>query len=122
MPGRRSPGILDGRYEMRETSGGCTLPPDQDFAARLVETYFGASYRDVFLGGHGHGPWLTPDEYFRAETTGPIYTHGWALAGRAAELRDLAAFLKDSGQQVAVITGRGGIGKTRLLVRVRPYG
>jgi transcriptional regulator with XRE-family HTH domain len=101
--------------DARDLSADVRYLPDQDFAVRLVETYFGASYRDVFLGGHGHGPWLTPDEYFRAETSGTIYTYGWALAGRAAELRDLAAFLKDSGQQVAVITGRGGIGKTRLL-------
>jgi transcriptional regulator with XRE-family HTH domain len=101
--------------DARDLSADVRYLPDQDSAARLVETYFGASYRDVFLGAHGHGAWLTPGEYFSAETSGRIYTHGWTLAGRAAELRDLAAFLKDSGQQVAVITGRGGIGKTRLL-------
>ena len=88
---------------------------DQDAAVRLVETYFGGTYRELFLGFPDPGPWLTSADFFRPETSGRIYTHDWTLVGRAAELRNLTTFLEDHERAIAIIVGRGGIGKSRLL-------
>ena len=88
---------------------------DQDAAVRLVETYFGVAYREVFLGLPDPGPWLSPADFFRHEASGRIYSHDWTLVGRATDVRNLTAFLDDPECAVAVIVGRGGIGKSRLL-------
>jgi len=88
---------------------------DQAAAIRLIETYFGGTYRALFLGFLDPGPWLTSADFFRPETSGRIYTHAWTLVGRATELRNLTAFVNDTESAVAVIVGRGGIGKSRLL-------
>ena len=88
---------------------------DQDAAVRLVETYFGVAYREVFLGLPDPGPWLPSADFFRHEASGRIYSHDWTLVGRATDVRNLTAFLDDPECAVAVIVGRGGIGKSRLL-------
>ncbi|WP_410676908.1 helix-turn-helix domain-containing protein [Amycolatopsis sp. cmx-4-68] len=87
---------------------------DRDAAVRLVDTYF-PGWREPFLGISSPGPWLTAEEFFRPFAKGSIYTHEWDLAGRASDLADLSSFAADSESRIAVIVGRGGIGKTRLL-------
>ncbi|MFT7840680.1 helix-turn-helix domain-containing protein [Saccharothrix sp. BKS2] len=90
--------------------------PDRDAALRLVDTYF-PGWRESFLGVPSPGPWLPPDDFFRPFLKGGIYSHDWELAGRVVELADLRAYAADPDrkERVAVVTGRGGIGKTRLL-------
>jgi transcriptional regulator with XRE-family HTH domain len=87
---------------------------DRDAAVRIVDTYF-PGWREPFLGVSSPGPWLTAEEFFRPFAKGSIYSHEWDLAGRASELADLSNFATDSEPHIAVIVGRGGIGKTRLL-------
>lgn len=101
--------------DARDLSADVRYLHDQDAAIRLIETYFGGTYRELFLGVPDPGSWLTPVDFFGAETSGSIYTHDWVLAGRAAELKRLTAFLDDPVSAVAVIVGRAGIGKSRLL-------
>ena len=87
---------------------------DRDAALRLVDTYF-AGYREPFLGVRAPGPWLTGDEFFRSASGDRIYTHRWQLVGRSEQLAGLLAFAKSAESQFAVLVGRGGIGKSRLL-------
>jgi hypothetical protein len=61
------------------------------------------------------GIWLETDEFFRLESGTGLYSHGWALIGRDQELRDLVAWLASERRNVALVDGRGGIGKSRLL-------
>lgn len=106
------------RWHLRDAydlSADVRYLPDQDAAIRLVETYFGAAYREKFLGLEDPGPWLTPDSFFGSEAGGRIYTHGWTLVGRDADLNALSGFLGEGDRPVAVIAGRGGTGKSRLL-------
>jgi transcriptional regulator with XRE-family HTH domain len=91
---------------------------DQDAAFRLVDSYFGGSYTELFLGLADPGPWLRPDDFFRQEAGSRIYTHDWALAGRSEELGKLLEFLDDPAREVAVLFGRGGSGKSRLLLEL----
>lgn len=56
------------------------------------------------------GPWLTPDR---------LFSHAWTIVGRIDLQNQLAEFARGgSVHQLAVLPGRGGIGKTRLLLAV----
>jgi transcriptional regulator with XRE-family HTH domain len=85
-----------------------------DAAVRLVDTFF-PGWREPFLGVREPGPWLTNDEFFQPFSGDQLYTHDWGLVGRGDELNSVLSFLNDENVKLAVLVGRGGIGKTRLL-------
>lgn len=84
-----------------------------DRRLRLVDTYFPGE-RESFLGIVNPGPWQLPEDYF-AEGAGQLVNHDWHLVGRGEELAQLRSALFDKPSGVAVLVGRGGTGKTRLL-------
>lgn len=47
--------------------------------------------------------------------TGPLFDFAQTLRGRQTTLSDLDSFLKDKTKRIAVLPGRGGIGKTKVL-------
>lgn len=86
--------------------------PD-DIRVRVVDTYF-PGHRAAFLGIDSPGPWLDPEAYFDL-ASGTLFTQDWQLVGRTSELDDLADKAYGAGPSLSVITGHGGLGKTRLL-------
>jgi hypothetical protein len=88
-----------------------------DAAVKIVDTFF-PGWRQDFLGVEEPGPWISAVDYFDSLTTGAIYTHDWHLVGRSDELTGILGFLGDPDQRVGIISGRGGIGKSRLLREV----
>ena len=46
---------------------------------------------------------------------GPLFDFNQRLQGRRTRLAELNTFLADPAQRIAVLPGRGGIGKTKLL-------
>ncbi len=111
---QRYPGwtLWDGE-DISRTIRGLSL----DKAVRIVDTFF-PGWREPFLGVAEPGPWLPTDEFFLPLTAGLIYTHDWQLVGRADELADVLAFVDDPSQRIGLVVGRGGIGKSRLLLEV----
>ncbi|TMK57394.1 MAG: hypothetical protein E6G51_06410 [Actinobacteria bacterium] len=89
------------------------LPPEK--ARRLVETHFGAAWRQRFLGRTGPALFLSAGSV-SAESADEsrLFHQGWDLVGRDQELEALRRF-RSSDRCVAVLPGRGGIGKSRLL-------
>ena len=86
-------------------------------AKQLVDTHFPGWTKD-FLGIDSPGVWLTAEEFFRPlMRPGAVISHGWTIVGRSAELAAVDWFL-DSDQMCLLLSGRGGIGKTRLLREV----
>jgi hypothetical protein len=84
-------------------------------ARKLVEDNFGESVREAFLGLAGPRLYQLADEFFDPFLIrGRIFHHRWKLVGRDEELKQLDNFLR-SQSQLAVLEGRGGIGKSRLL-------
>jgi hypothetical protein len=83
-------------------------------ALRLVDTYF-PNHREPFLGIARPGPWLTTSEFFAPASGVQIFTHAWALAGRTREVRELLDSIRTDDSGVTLLSGRGGVGKTRLL-------
>ena len=100
--------------DVEDISASVRFELSPDAAKRLMETYFPGWRRD-FLGNIDPGPWLTPGEFFRP-TMKPnsAISHEWNLVGRSEELAGLDRFLQ-SNQQSILVSGRGGMGKTRLL-------
>ena len=93
---------------------------DRERARRIVEDAFTVEWRRAFLGDGPivfkaasayYEPWLD-------ETQTGLFHHRWPLLGRREELRDLLRAINDRRTKVIVLVGRGGIGKTRLLVEV----
>lgn len=88
------------------------LSPDE--AHRIVRVFFPGWSKD-FLGIDEVSPWLTPEEFF-----GPLanrvklFSHDWSFVGRQPELEALSVFAK-SDDRVLIVSGRGGVGKSRLL-------
>ncbi|MET7425039.1 AAA family ATPase [Dactylosporangium sp. NPDC005555] len=67
------------------------------------------------LGGGDPGLWLEADQFFDSYQGTGLYSHNWPLLGRDVELRDLVDWLNRGPRPVALLSGRGGIGKSRLL-------
>ena len=85
-------------------------------AARLVEAHFGSPWRKAFLGLHGLSSFVTPTEFFDPfATAAALFNHAWELVGRSDHLRQTHEFVESQEQKVAILTGRGGIGKSKIL-------
>ena len=85
-------------------------------AARLVEAHFGPEWRKAFLGLTGLTPFVTPTEFFRPLLNeSALFNHRWQLVGRPDHIRQSHEFIKSQQQNVAVLVGRGGIGKSKIL-------
>ena len=84
---------------------------------RLVDTYF-PGFREAFLGVPRPSPWESADDFFLPLTGTGLVSHKWQMVGRDQELAALAAFARDGDQRVAVVTGQGGIGKSRIVRQV----
>ena len=84
--------------------------------ARLVEAHFGPSWRKAFLGLHGLTSFVTPTEFFHPfSNVSALFNHTWELVGRSDHLRQAHEFVKSQQQEVAILIGRGGIGKSKIL-------
>ena len=89
---------------------------DLHSGARLVEAHFGPSWRRAFLGLQGLTPFVTPAEFFRPFLNeSALFNHAWNLVGRSDHIRQTHEFVESQQQKVAVLVGRGGIGKSKIL-------
>ena len=85
-------------------------------AARLVEGHFGPAWRKAFLGLPGLTPFVAPTEFFRPFLNeSALFNHTWQLVGRSDHIRQSHEFIESQQQNVAILVGRGGIGKSKIL-------
>jgi transcriptional regulator with XRE-family HTH domain len=91
------------------------LPPGA--AVRIVDRFF-PGLRYDFLRVMLPGPWLEPADYFGRLARSDYYSHQWRLVGRGQVVDSLRAFATGEGGRVGMMVGRGGIGKTKLLLAV----
>jgi len=90
------------------------LPLDK--ARRLIDTYFGSIWVKAFLRIEGISALVSPEEYF-AKLMNPdnLFSHMHPLVGRKDLLEQLHGFVESEKYSIAIITGRGGVGKTKIL-------
>lgn len=87
-----------------------------DDARRLLDDHFGGAVRRAFLGVSGVSTFPTHEVFFRPLLDATkLFNHTWSLVGRANQLQQLHAFVESTSQRVAILSGRGGIGKSKVL-------
>jgi Restriction endonuclease len=104
--------LWDGRDLARNTRD---LPPT--LGRKIIATHFGTGWVRPFLRIPEFATFVPARDAF-PEPRSAILNHHWALVGRAKELDALLSFAGDEEHTVALLTGHGGIGKTRLLKAV----
>ncbi len=64
----------------------------------------------------GRTPFITSEDFFRGwlDSNKP-FNHAWKLEGRIDYLQSLNEFVESGQERIAILPGRGGIGKTKLL-------
>ncbi len=87
------------------------LPLDK--ARRIITHAFGPAWVTAFLQIPELRTFTSAHDAF-PQQTGLVH-HQWTMVGRTNELAALQAFLTNPDQHIALITGIGGIGKTRFL-------
>jgi transcriptional regulator with XRE-family HTH domain len=90
---------------------------DIEAAHQVVRTYF-PGHVEAFLGLKPVSPWQTAQEYYRSSSS-TLLDHRQALVGRAQLVDEVVAWVLDpGGTEIAVVIGRGGLGKSKLLWEV----
>lgn len=102
-------------WDIEDVSAKIQQDLPKDKALRIVDTFF-PGWRKDFLGEPDPSPWLTPEEFFRPLANRvKLFNHDWSFVGRQKELEALDAFVGSESERVLTISGRGGVGKSRLL-------
>jgi len=82
---------------------------------RLVDIFF-PGQRLALLGDTEAGPWMSVEDFFSAFLNKQrAFNHLWELVGREEEILSLSKFIQEKAIRVVLLTGSGGLGKSRLL-------
>jgi len=100
-----------------ERKGSATVEGWREYACRVAAAYAVALLRGgPFPPSDGGRTFVSADSFFRRSLDpGRLYNHSWTLVGRDGPLDDLHDFIASAQARVAILPGRGGIGKTKLL-------
>lgn len=91
-----------------------SLPAES--ARVLVETHFGSEWRRQFLGIGGPAQFISAEEFFRPLLGDfRLFHHAWTTIGRQEVLGELQRFVVSPRHRIAVLAGRGGVGKSKIL-------
>ena len=86
-------------------------------AARLLFAHFGPGWAEAMLGFPGRSPFITPQQFFAPWLNQErSYHHCLPLIGREDVLGKLDEFVQSKLHRVFFLVGRGGLGKSRLLL------
>ena len=92
------------------------LKLSRDTARELVTRHFGVEWSKAFLGLGSTSPFLPWKPFFqRWAKPDRLFNHTWHLVGRGDFISALDGFCRDGQKRVALLIGRGGIGKSKLL-------
>lgn len=104
-------------WDSRRISREFRLHAHRDAGARILFTHFGPGWDQAFFGLHGDGPLLTADAKFAPlRQPNRRFHHRLPLVGREAWLTQLDSFVRNAEARVFMFVGRGGLGKSRILV------
>ena len=85
--------------------------------ALILFTHFGPGWAEAFFGIPGDSPLIGAEANFQQQLReGKRFHHRLALIGRKGSPRQLDDFANDDKARVLLLTGRGGLGKSRLLL------
>lgn len=86
--------------------------------AEILFTHFGPGWAEAYFGVPGDSPFIGAGaKYERHLIEGHRFHHRHELIGRGDVLGELDSFVQDDKSRVILLTGRGGLGKSRLLLQ-----
>ena len=86
-------------------------------AAPILFTHFGPDWAEALFGITGSGPFIGAEAKFAPQLReGSRFHHRLALVGRETHLQQLDDFAESEKARVFLLIGRGGLGKSRLLL------
>ena len=86
-------------------------------AAPILFTHFGPDWAEALFGIAGTGPFIGAEAKFAPQLReGSRFHHRLALVGRETHLQQLDDFAESEKARVFLLIGRGGLGKSRLLL------
>lgn len=91
------------------------MPPESGH--RLVYQFFGVDWVKNFFEGSVIASFVSSKLFFAPRGQRDLLRHDLPIVGRGAQVQQLADFVQ-SDSLVALVTGRGGIGKSRLLAEL----
>src|SRR4051812_31634868 len=111
--------VLDGHdgwsYQSNEGISQLVRSLRTEAARKILDHAFGPPVRRAFLGG-ATSAFDESQAYFAPfDQPGRLIRHDLPLVGRGDELEAMRAAVEEPESRVVLQTGRGGIGKTRLL-------
>lgn len=102
-------------WDVRDISGK-VRDLDVELARQVVETHFGPAWRKEFLGLAWLSAFLSTEDFFRPlSDSRKLFNHNWQLIGRIGILKQLSEFIDSDIGMVAMLPGRGGVGKSKVL-------
>lgn len=102
-------------WDLKDLSA-CVRAMSPDDARDLLLPHFGREFTAAFLGHRPRSPFETVERFFDTWLDeDQLFHHAWPLVGRNNVLAALDAWLADQSKPVAVLSGRGASGKTKLL-------
>lgn len=88
-----------------------------DDSLTLVRSYF-PNHVEAFLGLPPAGPWMAAEEYFRKDPQ-TLLNHRQNLVGRSDIVDEISSWAEaQNDERLAIVIGRGGAGKSKLLWEV----
>ncbi len=89
----------------------------QRVAGGILYRCFGPGWAEKFFGLRGDGPLQTADAFFQPwRDAEKDFNHTLELAGRKDWLERLDYFVRDRKSRVFLLSGKGGVGKSKLLL------
>lgn len=88
-----------------------------DSAARsLIDAHFGPDWRRQFLHLPASELFVSAERFFEPLANPKnLFNHSWMMVGRDSYGTALHSFTESDQERVLILTGRGGIGKTKIL-------
>jgi len=104
-------------WDAREINRRFRELDNKNDAARILFTHFGPGWAEAFFGISGDGPLISAKAKFQQYLRPSIrFHHRHALIGRANFIEGLDDFVRNNAARVFILAGRGGLGKSRLLL------
>ncbi len=85
-------------------------------AKTLVKTHFSSEWCKAFLGVMPVSPFLPQDNYYaELNQKNHLLSHSNQIVGRQNIINELVDFVNNNTETAAILSGRGGIGKSKII-------
>lgn len=82
---------------------------------QLIKAYFGIDWAKAFSNHQEYSPFASAIDFFKHQLIKEkIFNHCGPFFGRSSDLKKLSGFISNQSQKAFILSGVGGVGKSRL--------